>query len=67
MLAIAEKICGNTCAPWSVEILKKMCISLKIGCYLVKVQATYIRGELYFQSDAQIYIKKTVNMREKLI
>ena len=32
--------------------------------YLVKVQETYIRGELNFQSDAQIY-KKTVIIREK--
>ena len=42
----------------------KICISLKMGCYLVKVKATYIRGELNFQSDAQIY-KKTVIIREK--
>ena len=35
-----------------------------MGCYLVKVKATYIRGDLNFQSDAQIY-KKTVIIREK--
>ena len=42
----------------------KICISLKMGCYPVKVSATYIRDELNFQSDAQIY-KKTVIIREK--
>ena len=42
----------------------KICIFLKMGCYLVKVSATYIRGELNFQSDAQIY-KETVIIREK--
>ena len=44
----------------------KVCISLKMGCCLVKVEATYIRGELNFQSDAQIY-KKTVIIREKIL
>ena len=38
-----------------------------MGCYLVKVNAAYIRGELNFQSDAQIYKKDGCNTREKLI
>ena len=41
-----------------------------MGCYPVKVKATYIRGELNFQSDAHIYIYIYINgynTREKLI
>ena len=33
----------------------------------MKAYATYIRGELNFQSDAQIYKKDGYNTREKLI
>ena len=42
----------------------KICISLKIECYLVIVYATSVRDELNFQSDAQLY-KKTVIIKEK--